>query len=110
MFEPLSEDMMSYARASVKATPPVILALQAMKCIEDGVSTFLLMTMEKIVWSEEIWGILVVEDFPKVFADKVACLPPNKEMEFERELEPAVASTYKVLYHMTPAELKELKV
>ncbi|XP_040990916.1 uncharacterized protein LOC121238139 [Juglans microcarpa x Juglans regia] len=47
VFKPPSENRMSYAGPSVKATPLVISTLQARKCIEDGASTFLLMNVEK---------------------------------------------------------------
>ncbi|KAF5459681.1 hypothetical protein F2P56_019608 [Juglans regia] len=110
VFESPSEDIIRYVGASVKATPPVISALQARKCIEDGASAFLLMIVEKTDGNEEIRGIPVVEDFPEVFVNELPGLPPDRETEFKIELEPATTPTHKAPYRMAPAELKELKV
>ncbi|XP_035543106.1 probable LRR receptor-like serine/threonine-protein kinase RFK1 [Juglans regia] len=103
-------DCRKYVGASVKATPLLISALQARKCIEDGASAFLLMIVEKTDGSEEIRGIPVVEDFPEVFVNELPGLLPDRETEFKIELEPATTPTHKAPYRMAPAELKELKV
>lgn len=47
MFEIPNEDSVSYVGTLDKATPSVILALQARRCIEDGASTFLVMVVDK---------------------------------------------------------------
>ncbi|XP_042983274.1 uncharacterized protein LOC122312677 [Carya illinoinensis] len=110
VFEPPTEDRMSYAGTSVKATPPLISALQARKCIDDGASAFLLITVEETTKTIGIQGIPVVEDFPEVFVDELPGLPPDREVEFQIELEPATTPTHKAPYHMAPTELKELKL
>ncbi|XP_042956291.1 uncharacterized protein LOC122292137 [Carya illinoinensis] len=110
VFEPPTEDRMSYAGTSVKATPPLISALQARKCIDDGASAFLLITVEETTKTIGIQGIPVVEDFPEVFVDELPGLPPDREVEFQIELEPATTLTHKAPYRMAPTELKELKL
>ncbi|XP_042942629.1 uncharacterized protein LOC122276790 [Carya illinoinensis] len=110
VFEPPTEDRMSYAGTSVKATPPLISALQARKCIDDGASTFLLITVEETTKTIGIQGIPVVEDFPELFVDELPGLPPDREVKFQIELEPATTPTHKVPYRMAPTELKELKL
>ncbi|KAF5468689.1 hypothetical protein F2P56_012826 [Juglans regia] len=106
VFESPSKDIIRYVGAPVKATQPVISALQARKCIEVGASAFLLMIVDKTDGSEEIRGIPVVEDFPKVFVNELPSLPPNRETEFKIELEPATTPTHKAPYCMAHAELK----
>ncbi|XP_042969169.1 uncharacterized protein LOC122301871 [Carya illinoinensis] len=110
VFEPPTEDRMSYARTSVKATPPLISALQVRKCIDNGASAFLLITVEETTKTIGIQGIPVVEDFPEVFVDELPGLPPDREVEFQIELEPAKTPTHKAPYRMAPTELKELKL
>ncbi|XP_042979945.1 uncharacterized protein LOC122310129 [Carya illinoinensis] len=110
MFEPPTEDRMSYTRTSVKATPPSISALQARKCIDDGASAFLLITIEETTKTIGIQGIPVVEDFSEVFVDELPGLPPDREVEFQIELEPATTPTHKAPYRMAPTELNELKL
>ncbi|XP_042954687.1 uncharacterized protein LOC122291105 [Carya illinoinensis] len=110
VFEPPTEDRMSYARTSVKATPPLISALQARKCIDDGASAFLLITVEKTTKTIGIQEIPMVENFPEVFVDELPGLPPDREVEFQIGLEPATTPTHKAPYRMAPTELKELKL
>ncbi|XP_042942669.1 uncharacterized protein LOC122276838 [Carya illinoinensis] len=110
VFEPPTEDRMSYAGTSVKATPPLISALQARKCIDDGASAFLLITVEETTKTIGIQGIPVVEDFPEVFVDELPGLPTDREVEFQIELEPATTPTHKAPYRMAPTELKKLKL
>ncbi|XP_042958129.1 uncharacterized protein LOC122293683 [Carya illinoinensis] len=100
VFEPPIEDRMSYAGTSVKATRPLISALQARKCIDDGALAFLLITVEETTKTIGIQGIPVVEDFPEVFVDELPGLPPDREVEFQIELEPATTPTHKAPYRM----------
>ncbi|XP_042962470.1 uncharacterized protein LOC122296738 [Carya illinoinensis] len=110
VFEPPTEDSMSYAGTSVKATPPLISTLQARKCIDEGVSAFLLIIVEETAETIEIQGIPMVEDFLEVFVDELLDLPPDREAEFQIELEPATILAHKAPYHMAPTELNEFKL
>ncbi|XP_073137505.1 uncharacterized protein [Henckelia pumila] len=51
----------------------------------------------------------VMKDFPKVFLDDVAGLPPVRKVEFGIELLPGTKPTSKALYRLAPTEMKELK-
>lgn len=54
--------------------------------------------------------MLVVEDFSKVFADKLPKLFLDREIEFRIDFKPATAPTHKAPYRMGPMKLNELKV
>lgn len=88
MFKPLNEVRVSYAGTSVKVTPPMIIDLQARRCIKDGAVAFLAMVVKKLIGNEEICRIPVVEDFFEVFIDKLSGLLLDREIEFGIELEP----------------------
>ncbi|XP_073133537.1 uncharacterized protein [Henckelia pumila] len=51
----------------------------------------------------------VVRDFPEVFPDDIAGLPPTREEEFGIELIPGTQPISKAPYRLTPTEMKELK-
>ncbi|XP_073153157.1 uncharacterized protein [Henckelia pumila] len=51
----------------------------------------------------------VVKDFPEVFPDDVAGLPPVREVEFGIELLPETKPASKAPYRLAPTEMKELK-
>ncbi|KAL4010633.1 hypothetical protein IC575_030136 [Cucumis melo] len=52
----------------------------------------------------------VVRDYPDVFPEELPGLPPHREVEFAKELEPGTVPISRAPYRMAPAELKELKV
>ncbi|XP_073137238.1 uncharacterized protein [Henckelia pumila] len=52
----------------------------------------------------------VVRDFPEVFHDDIARLPPAREVEFGIELMPGTQPASKAPYRLAPTEMKELKV
>ena len=54
--------------------------------------------------------ILVVREFPYVFPDDIAGLPPDKEVEFTIAFIPGTEPISIPPYRMAPAELRELKV
>jgi hypothetical protein len=51
----------------------------------------------------------VVNEFPDVFPEDLACMPPDREIEFVIELKPGTAPIYKTTYRMATPELAELK-
>ncbi|XP_016679239.1 uncharacterized protein [Gossypium hirsutum] len=55
-------------------------------------------------------NIRVVKEFLDVFSEELPGLPPEREVEFRIELLFGVAPVSIAPYHMTPKELKELKV
>ena len=53
--------------------------------------------------------IPVVREFPYVFPDDIAGLPPEREVEFTIDLIPGTEPISIPPYRMAPAELRELK-
>jgi hypothetical protein len=53
--------------------------------------------------------ILVVCEYPDVFPDELPGMPPDRDVEFVIELQPAIAPISKQPYRMHPKELAELK-
>ena len=53
--------------------------------------------------------IPVVREFPDVFPDDIAGLPPEREVEFTIDLIPGTEPISIPPYRMAPAELRELK-
>ncbi|XP_073121859.1 uncharacterized protein [Henckelia pumila] len=59
--------------------------------------------------SKTLSEIDVVCDFPDVFPDDVARIPPAREVEFSNELMPDTVPISKAPYRLYPTEMKELK-
>jgi hypothetical protein len=57
----------------------------------------------------EIQDILVVCEFPDVFAEDMHGLPPESDVEFVIELKPSTTPVSRRSYQMPPNELAELK-
>ena len=53
--------------------------------------------------------IPVVREFPDVFSDYIAGLPPDREVEFTIDLIPRTEPISIPPYRMAPIELRELK-
>ena len=51
----------------------------------------------------ELSNVCVVYKFPDVFLKELSRLPPNREIEFEIELQPRTALISKAPYRMAPA-------
>jgi hypothetical protein len=54
--------------------------------------------------------IHAIQEFPDVFPDNLAGMPPERAIEFKIELQPGTTPIAKSLYQMTPVELAELKI
>ena len=55
------------------------------------------------------YDVPVVSEFVDVFPNELPSLPPHWEVEFGIDLVPNATLIFKVSYHLSPAELKELK-
>ena len=51
----------------------------------------------------------IVSEFVDVFSNELPSLPPHREVEFGIDLVPSATPIFKVPYHLSPVELKELK-
>ena len=54
--------------------------------------------------------IHVIQEFPDIFLDELPGFLVDREIEFYIDLNPGTKPISKSLYHMSPLELKELKV
>lgn len=54
-------------------------------------------------------SILVVREFPHVFPIDLSNLPPNRNIEFDIDVEPGTKLVSILAYWMAPAELRELR-
>jgi hypothetical protein len=52
--------------------------------------------------------VLVVNEFPDVFPEKLPGMPPDRDIDFVIELKPGTALIYKTPFRMTTSELAKL--
>jgi hypothetical protein len=97
-----------FCGSRVRATPPLLSALQARKSIRDGAYAYLAYVTAKPEVEAKLEDIPVVRHYSDVFAE-VTKLPPDREIEFTIELMPGTQPIHKAPYRMAPTELKELK-
>jgi hypothetical protein len=70
-----------FGGAQVRAALPLLLAVQAKKCIKDGGHAFLACVVWKLDEEMKLEDIKVVKDYPDVFSELLG-LAPNREMGF----------------------------
>ena len=87
----------------------MISALAAQRMLRKGCQGYLAYVVE--TWKEGtlVDEIPVVREFPYVFPDDIAGLPPEREVEFTIDLIPRTEPISIPPYRMVPAELRELK-
>ena len=84
----------------------VIFALVAQRMLRKGYMDYVVETGKEGTLVDEI---PVVREFPDVFPDDIAGLPPEREVEFTIDLIPGTEPISIPHYRMAPAELRELK-
>nr|GEZ67424.1 putative reverse transcriptase domain-containing protein [Tanacetum cinerariifolium] len=57
---------------------------------------------------KQVKDVPIVQDFPKVFSEKLPGLPPARPVKFQIDQIPGVAPVARAPYHLTPSEMKEL--
>jgi hypothetical protein len=107
-FRPSDGIEFRFCGTRVQATPPLLSAMQAKKCICNGAHAYLAYVVAKPEAQLKLEDIPVVRDHPDVFAE-VPGLPPDREIEFSIDLVPGTQPIHKAPYRMAPSELKELK-
>ena len=87
----------------------MISAMAAQRMLRKGCQGYLAYVVE--TWEEgtTLDEIPVVREFPDVFHDDIAGLPPEREVEFTIDLIPGTEPISIPPYRMAPAELRELK-
>jgi hypothetical protein len=93
----------------MRATPPLLSAIQARRSIRCGAQAFLAYIKVEPEGEHKLEDIPVVHDYPNVFTEVTTGLPPNREIELTIDLMLGTQSIYKAPYPMAPTELKELK-
>nr|GEV80340.1 hypothetical protein [Tanacetum cinerariifolium] len=57
---------------------------------------------------KQVKDVPIVQDFPKMFSEKLPSLPPARPIEFQIDQIPGVAPVARAPYHLAPSEMKEL--
>ena len=87
----------------------MISALAAQSMLRKGCMGYLAYVVETGKEGTLVDEIPVVREFPYVFPDDIAGLPPEREVEFTIDLIPGTKPISIPPYRMAPAELRELK-
>ena len=87
----------------------MISALAAQRMLRKGCQGYLAYVVETGKEGTLVDEIPVVREFPDVFPDDIAGLPPEREVEFTIDLIPGTEPISIPPYRMAPAELRELK-
>src|SRR5262249_53447790 len=88
----------------------MISTMAARRLLRKGCQGYLATVIDKRIIPEGVDQIPIVNEFPNVFPEELPGLPPEREIEFEIELQPGVSPISIPPYRLAPAELKELKV
>ncbi|XP_028790135.1 uncharacterized protein LOC114746111 [Neltuma alba] len=89
--------------------PVLLSAAQVDKAVKKGCQAFIVFFSINRSEAGGIEQIDVVKEYPEVFPDEVAALPPEQEVEFSIELILGTTLISKAQYKMSPSELVELK-
>ena len=87
----------------------MIFAMTAQRMLRKGCQGYLAYVVETGKKGTLVDEISVVREFPDVFPDDIAGLPPKREVEFTIDLIPRTEPSSIPPYRMAPAELRELK-
>ncbi|XP_073133739.1 uncharacterized protein [Henckelia pumila] len=83
---------------------------KAWQLLNKGCAGFLAsVTCDQELPRSKLEDVEVVRDFPEVFPNDIAGLPPAREVEFGIELMPGTQPASKAPYRLAPTEMKELK-
>ena len=87
--------------------------LEAHDLVCSGCSAFLAclvsLSAEESADSRAPYDVSVISEFVDVFPEELPSLPPHREVNFAIDLIPNDTPISKVPYHLSPAELRELK-
>ncbi|GJW06854.1 putative reverse transcriptase domain-containing protein [Tanacetum coccineum] len=90
----------------------IISCTKTQKYMQKGFPIFLAHVTAKEIKDksekERLKGVPIVRDFPEVFPEDLSGLPPTRQVEFQIDLVPGVASIARAPYRLAPSERKEL--
>ena len=87
----------------------MISAMAVQKMLRQGCQGYLAYVVETGKEGTIFYEIPIVREFPDVFPDDIAGLPPEREVEFTIDLIPGTEPISIPPYRMAPIELRELK-
>ncbi|XP_073120331.1 uncharacterized protein [Henckelia pumila] len=97
----------AFRTTSKKSAPGMISAGTAWQLLSNGCTGFLASLIGDLeVHRPKLVEVEVVKDFPKVFPDDFAGLPPVREVKFGIELLPETKPASKAPYRLAPTEMK----
>jgi hypothetical protein len=108
VFRTSSNEKFRFYGSSVRATPPLLSAVQAKRDVREGAQAYLAYVLAKPKVEKKLEDIVVVHHYPDVFVEAMG-LPSDREVEFTIDLVPGAQLIHKALHRMAPVELKELK-
>jgi hypothetical protein len=109
IFRSPSEEEFKLCGSQVRATSPLLSAIQARQSIRCGAQAFLAYIKAEPEGERKLEDIPVVRVYLDVFVEVLTRLPPDQEIEFTIDLVPGTQPIDKASYRMAPSELKELK-
>ncbi|XP_042067188.1 uncharacterized protein LOC121810492 [Salvia splendens] len=109
-FQNTSEERTSFYGVTMNKRKSIISALQATTLIRKGYPAYLVYLNEEHKKKIEIGDVNVVCEVPDVFLNVLPGLPPDRQLEFNIDLEPGFAPISKAPYRMAAKELGELKI
>ncbi|GJT72790.1 putative reverse transcriptase domain-containing protein [Tanacetum coccineum] len=90
----------------------IISCTKTQKYMQKGFPIFLAHVTAKEVKDKSekkrLKGVPIVRDFPEVFPEDLPGLPLTRQVEFQIDLVPGVASIARAPYRLAPSEIKEL--
>ena len=93
----------------IELSSNMISTMAAQRMLRKGCQGYLAYVVEIGNEGTLVDEIPVVREFPYIFPDDIAGLPPDREVEFTIDLIPGTEPTSIPPYRMDPAELRELK-
>ncbi|XP_031120829.1 uncharacterized protein LOC116024066 [Ipomoea triloba] len=100
----------SYRGIKKEPEPKLMTMRRLRKYAQKGYEVYLCLVQDTEVEKLEISRIPVVREFPDVFPDDLAGMPPERGVEFTIDLMPGTSPISKAPYRMAPKEIEELKV
>jgi hypothetical protein len=109
IFRSPSQEEFKLCGSQVRATPPLLSAIQARQSIKSGAQAFLPYIKSEPEGEHKLEDIHVLRDYLDIFTEVITGLPPDREIEFTIDLMPGTQPIHKEPYLMAPSELKEVK-
>jgi len=109
IFRSPSEEEFKLCGSQVRATSPLLSAIQARQSIRCGAQAFLAYIKAEPEGERKLEDIPVVRVYLDVFVEVSTRLPPDQEIEFTIDLVLGTQPIDKAPYRKAPSELKELK-